>query len=115
MAPLLRRLGDDFKFQQDNDPKHTSHIVQNYLTNAKFNVLDWPSQSPDLNPIENIWGHLKYRLRKLTVAPSSLPEVFEFVKREWESLDKDFLLNYIHSMPDRIEMVIQAKGGSTSY
>ena len=47
-------LGADFKFQHDNDPKHTSKVVKAYLSNAKFVVLDWPSQSPDLNPIENI-------------------------------------------------------------
>lgn len=115
MASGLRKLGKDFKFQHDNDPKHTSKVVKAYLSNAKFSVLDWPSQSPDLNPIENIWGLIKRKMRKLTVAPSSLPQVFEFVKREWEALDKDYLLSLIHSMPSRIEMVIKNKGGSTKY
>jgi transposase len=115
MSPHLRQLGADFKFQHDNDPKHTSKVVKRYLSNAGFTVLAWPSQSPDLNPIENLWGHIKHRLRKLTVAPSSLPEVYEYVKLQWESLEREYLLNLIHSMPSRIELVLENKGGATKY
>jgi len=115
MAPVLRRLGSDFIFQQDNDPKHTSKVAKKYLSNANFTVMDWPSQSPDLNPIENIWSHIKQRLRKRSTGPRSLSDIFEFVKHEWEALDKDYLLTLIHSMPRRVELVIKSKGGHTKY
>jgi transposase len=115
MAPTLRALGATFKFQHDNDPKHTSKVVKKYLFNAKFMVLDWPSQSPDLNPIENLWGHIKQKLRKRTIRPSSLDEVYSIVKEEWAALGKDYLVSLIHSMPRRIEAVIKAKGGSIDY
>ncbi|KAG0863184.1 hypothetical protein G6F16_011990 [Rhizopus arrhizus] len=92
------RLEDgDFIFQHDNDPKHTAKITTTYLKEeAKYPVLPWPSQSPDLNPIEHMWRHLKLKLALYEQRARGVHELWERIKIEWETFDKDICLNIVY-------------------
>ena len=102
-------------FQHDNDPKHKSKIATECLERLKINVIDWPTQSPDLNPIEYLCKQLKYKLCKYDNSPSEMLELWDRVQEKWNSFDKQTCLKLIKSMPNRIEQVYKAKGGYTKY
>ncbi len=80
------RLGRRFTFQQDNDPKHTAKITKEWLHNNSVTVLEWPSQSPDLNPIEHLWRDLKMAVHQRL--PSNLTELERIRKEEWQRIPK---------------------------
>jgi transposase len=107
---------DQVIFQQDNDPKHTSKLVTNYLQDQSYQVMQWPPQSPDLNPIENMWALLKRRLNDYETATKGMNELYERVTEVWyDQMKPEECQKVIESMPRRIQAVIKAKGKWTKY
>ena len=98
-------------FQHDNYPKHTALSVKKWLSNQEFNVLDWPAQSPDLNPIENLWAILKQRLyRNYDRPPRGMIEHWERIKETWYKINKEECQKVIDTISDRCRQVIAKKG-----
>ncbi|KAG1530045.1 hypothetical protein G6F51_013961 [Rhizopus arrhizus] len=98
-------------FQQDNYPKHTSKVVKEWIDQQPFEALKWPPQSPDLNPIEHMWAHLKRELfHSYETPPSSMHVLWERIGQTWYAISKEECQKYIESMPKRCAAVIRAKG-----
>ncbi|KAK3520058.1 hypothetical protein QTP70_011982 [Hemibagrus guttatus] len=107
------KLKRTWVLQQDNDPKHTSKSTSEWLKKNKMKTLEWPSQSPDLNPIEMLWHDLKkvVHARK----PSNVAELQQFCKDEWAKIPPQRCNRLIASYQKRLIVVVAAKGGPTSY
>jgi transposase len=73
------------------------------------------SQSPDLNPIENVWSHLKLRLKHRKVYPRTKEQLWGYVQEEWAQLPVELLMNLATSMKKRCQDVIAAQGGPIDY
>ncbi len=115
MLPSADKLyGDaDFIFQQDLAPAHTSKGTKSWFNDHGVTVLDWPANSPDLNPIENLWGIVKRKIRD--TRPNNADDLKATVKETWASIPPQQCHKLITSMPRRIEAVIKAKGAPTKY
>jgi transposase len=103
-------------FQQDNDPKHTSRVVSDYLERElciKDFCIRWPPYSPDLNPIENLWADLKKRVEKHNC--TTVEELTAAVKKEWAATDRDLCHKLVASMPTRLARLLEYRGGPTGY
>jgi transposase len=106
---------ENIVFQHDNDPKHTSRMATEWLKINKIDTLDWPAQSPDLNPIEHLWQELKIKLNGYAEQPNSIYELWRRVEIEWERIPAEKCAQLIDSMPEEITVVLKAKGGYTKY
>ncbi len=113
MLPSLRALGRRALFQHDNDPKHTSKATVGFLKKNRVKVIQWPSMSPDLNPIEHLWGILKRQVEHHS--PSSIRSLKEVILEEWKKIDLAKCCQLVHSMPRRLGAVIKNHGGHTKY
>uniref|UniRef100_A0A8C6WRL2 Tc1-like transposase DDE domain-containing protein n=1 Tax=Neogobius melanostomus TaxID=47308 RepID=A0A8C6WRL2_9GOBI len=99
---------------QDNDPKHTAKATQEWFKQKQGNVLEWPSQSPDLNPIEYLWLDLKRAVHARY--PRNLPELEQLSSKEkWSKIAVCRCARLIETYPHRLRAVIAAKGTSTKY
>ena len=110
-------IGNGFVFAHDNDPKHTAISVRNYLDGkvqkGHIQVIRWPSQSPDLNPIENLWNIVKMKRKEFKA--TSAVHLFAKIQEIWFDLPTETLNKLVESMPTRIQAVIAVKGGHTKY
>jgi transposase len=106
-------LNNKFVFQQDNAPCHTSKYTKAFFEENNIDVLSWPSQSPDLNPIENLWAYVEMRLTKKVLKTKA--KLIEEITEIWNNIPLSYIRNLYNSIPSRLELVLRNKGGHIPY
>ena len=102
-------------FQQDNASIHTTKMLQEWFSWQPFILLPWPTQLPDLNPIEHIWSILKQRLNQYEKPPTGLMDLWDHVIEVFHSITPNDCRRLIESMPHRITTIKATKGRWTKY
>ena len=105
---------DSHRFQQDNDPKHTSNYTKTFLYENGINWWKTPAESPDLNPIENVWASLKYYLRH-EYKPKNLEGVIDGIKMFWKNMSPEVCQKYIGHLQTVMPKVVQVEGAPSGY
>ncbi|GFT49154.1 transposable element Tcb2 transposase [Trichonephila clavipes] len=106
-------LRSNFIFQQDNDPKHTAFVVEEWLFYHCRNQLNILPQSLDLNVIDHLWSHLERSVQKHQI--TSKEQLKKVLQEEWLNIAPETTRHLVESMPRRLEAVISAKGYATKY
>ena len=100
---------------QDNAPIHKSKVVMDFLAANGIPTLRWPPQSPDLNPIENIWGRVKQDRFIKFPPPSSKKTLIDQMLELWNNYDENKRETLSRSLPKRLLEVKNNKGFHTKY
>ena len=108
--PFILFHGPNVTYMHDNARPHSAAITRQFLATNNINVLDWPANSPDLNPIEQVWDELGRRVRR-NHAIHTVNDLAAALQAEWANLPATFIQLDVESMPRRITTCIEQNGG----
>ena len=115
VLPEISAAGRPMVFMQDNAPCHKAHIVMNFLAEKNIETLDWPPQSPDMNPIENLWAIIKKRRQKKYGLPRGKADIIEQIFNIWDNIEPELVQKLANSANKRINEVLKLKGKVSKY
>lgn len=112
-APLI--TSGDWTFMQDNAPIHRSASTKSWMEANGVKLLTWPALSPDLNPIENLWGWLVRKVYAHGRQFKSVSELKLAITETWSQIPIELMQSLVFSLKTRMINVIAAKGGPINY
>jgi transposase len=116
LLPYMRRFRSiRFTYQQDNASIHVSTDTEGWLKRKKISTLSWPARSPDLNPMENLWGILVRDIYADCRQFDNVDQLKEAIQEAWDRVPLDQLSRLVKSMSNRMIQVIERHGKVTDY
>ena len=128
MLPSAHQLvGLDFVFQHDNAPCHTARSIREWIEDPtpealrqdgidwSFELMTWPAQSPDLNPIEHLWDAIERELSRQQAPRGGLNGLTARVLEIWDQMALETVQKLVDSMPECCQEVINSRGSFTSF
>lgn len=109
----LQSTEGDYVFQQDGASCHTAKSTKTWLSTENIPLIEWPSSSPDLSPIETLWGKMKKMLRQQPARTQQ--DLRHTINAVWQSFTTDDCQKLVDTMPQRIQAVIEKKGDVTQW
>lgn len=113
--PYLRNMGPNAVLQDDNARPHRARIIAEFLEEEGVDRMEWPANSPDLNPIEHLWDELGRAVRRRVTDQTTLADLRELLVEEWDVIPQQRVRTLVNSMRRRCQAVINAFGGYTRY
>jgi predicted transcriptional regulator len=116
LAPFYysQTKSEDFILMEDGAPVHRSLLPNQWLAEAGIPKMNWPANSPDLNPMENVWKIVKDAVQKAP-RPKNAEEMLRVVNEAWKAIPQETLRTLVGTMRERMEAVVAAKGRSTRW
>jgi len=113
LIPFITEVFPDrHRFIQDNDPKHKSKRATDYIKENNINWYCTPAESPDINPIENLWHEMKEHIRR-EIKPHTKEELVDGIKEFWSTVNGEKCRKYIRHLQKVIPKVIELEGDAT--
>ncbi|RCN46359.1 hypothetical protein ANCCAN_07653 [Ancylostoma caninum] len=111
LLPFIRKVHNGFaQIVQDNAPAHTSRFTVEKFREWGLSSVEWPPESPDLNPIELVWGRMKTAIRSQRIR--NLSDLKTAIKRNWNTLSPELCARYIGGIRKRMMLICEQNGGN---
>ena len=115
MSYIEEKFKGNCIFQQYNPRSHIGQVTKKHLKEKNIKTLQWPVQSPDLNPVENIWGILTEKIYKNRLVYKSKNELKNEILEEWEKIEIKLIKKLIKGLDKRYDNIIENDGRIVFY
>ena len=105
---MTNRNPDEYIFMQDGAPAHTAKETIQWLRKRMNILINWPPNSPDLNPIEHLWGLMKRQVQKQK--PKTKKELVDLLQKIWSEIPMEIINNLVASFEERLNIVCNVNG-----